>query len=211
AAASPSGAQMEGPGDWDAPSLEAPASPDAAPRADTADPPPGTAQAPEARRLSAAEELELAYENLRSDEPAVWRAAERRITRAWLKSGSDSMDLLMERGRMAVERENWEAAIDHLTDLVNLAPDYAEGWNARANVFFKQDKIGAALADLAETIARDPRHFNAFASLGVIFERLDDAPRALAAYRAALEIHPNQETAQKGVARLAATAEGRPT
>lgn len=161
-------------------------------------------------RLSAEEELELAYANLLSDEEPVWKAAEKKIIKSWSRSGSDSMDLLLTRGLSAMKREDWEAALEHLTDLVNLAPEFAEGWSMRATVHYRQKRLGPALADLAEAINRDPRHFGAYTELGLIFEQIDEPSNALAAYRKALEIHPNLEASLNGVKRLANTAEGRP-
>ena len=162
------------------------------------------------KKLSPEEALEQAFENLRSEEEAVWKAAERTVTKSWSRSGSASMDLLLQRGRDAMRRENWDAAIEHLTDLVNLAPDFAEGWSARATVYFRQEKLGLALADLGEAIAQDPRHFGAYAGLGLVFEKLEDAPRATEAYRRSLSIHPNLKAARDGVERLSGQAEGRP-
>ena len=161
-------------------------------------------------KLSPEEALEQAYDNLRSEEEAVWKAAEKKITKSWSRSGSASMDLLLQRGRDAIRRENWDAALEHLTDLVNLAPSFAEGWSVRASVYFRQNEYGLALADLGEAIAQDPRHFGAYAGLGFVFEQIDDAPRAVAAYRESLKIHPNLKTAREGVDRLAAKADGFP-
>lgn len=168
------------------------------------------AEKPAESRLSPEEALELAYANLLSDEEPVWRAAEQKIMKSWARSGSDSMDLLLMRGRTAIEKEDWDAALEHLTNLVNLAPDFAEGWSARASVYFRKSEFGLALADLGEAIVHDPRHFGAYAGIGVIFEQLDDAPNAIAAYRRSLEIHPNLAASKEAVDRLAGEAEGRP-
>ena len=121
---------------------------------------------PSKPKLSPERQLELAYENLRSQEEAVWKAAQDKIAKSWSRSGSASMDLLLQRGRAAIQREDWEAAADHLTDLVNLAPEFAEGWNARASVYYRQKKLGPALADLAEAVARDPRHYRRLCRAG---------------------------------------------
>ncbi|MEL6978444.1 MAG: hypothetical protein AAGM38_07175 [Pseudomonadota bacterium] len=163
-----------------------------------------------APKLSPEEALEQAYADLKSEEEPIWRAAEEKVTKSWSQSGSDSMDLLLERGRTAMQREDWAAATEHLTDLVNLAPAFAEGWNMRASAYFHQEETGAALADLANAIALEPRHFSAYSGLGVLFEQIGDPRRALAAHREALAIHPNLENSLNAVRRLAPTADGRP-
>lgn len=170
----------------------------------------GDRAAAPAPKLSPEEALEQAYRDLASEEAPIWRAAERKIVKAWSHSGSDSMDFLLKRGRDAISEKKFDAAIEHLTNLVNLAPDFAEGWSARATAHFHNGEAGAALADLAEAVAREPRHYTAYIGLGVIFEQLGEKQRAAQAYRKALAIHPNLETARKAIDRLSPDAEGRP-
>jgi hypothetical protein len=64
-----------------------------------------------------------------------WQRVERQIIGEWSKSGSAAMDLLLQRGRDALQEGDHEAAIEHLTALVDHAPDFAEGWHARATAF----------------------------------------------------------------------------
>ena len=155
------------------------------------------------------EALEKAFADLKSEDEAVWRRAQDHIAKAWEKSGSDSMDLLLKRGRTAMESENWTRAIQHLTDLVNLAPDFAEGWNARATAFYRNDDYGAALADIAEALKHEPRHFGALAGLGLILQEVGDEKKAVTAYRKALELNPHLDGPAAAVERLAPTVDGR--
>ena len=198
------------------PSLEAPSapSPDAAPdeeavRLEAGKEAEAAAAVEDERRMTPEERLERAFEKLSSEDEAEWRDAQQEIGRAWSRSGSASADLLLRRGRDAMEREDWTEAQRHFDDLVNLAPDFAEGWNMRATLHFQQDDFGRSLADIAETLAREPRHFGAIAGLGVILETLDRNTEAMAAYRRALEIHPNLENAKEAVKRLGPKAQGR--
>lgn len=155
------------------------------------------------------EALADAFDALRSDDEQIWRDAENEISRLWSRSGSPSYDLLLRRSRDALEEEEWDKALDHLNDLVNLAPEFAEGWNMRATLHFQQENFGRSLADIAETLAREPRHFGALSGLGVIMESIGREDEAMAAYRAALALHPNLENAQAAVDRLAPTVDGR--
>ena len=49
------------------------------------------------------------------------------IKRAWARSGSASVDLLLKRGRDALQAKKPKVAIEHLTALTDHAPDFAEG------------------------------------------------------------------------------------
>ena len=140
-----------------------------------------------------------------------WERVERRILAQWSKSGSAAMDLLLQRGRAALEAGELEAAIEHLTALTDHAPDFAEGWNARAAAFYERGDYGPAMVDLARALALNPSHFGAMAGLGLILEETGREAQALEAFRAAQAIHPHQPVISRSVARLQARVAGRDT
>ncbi len=133
---------------------------------------------------------------------------EREIWAEWSKSGSAAMDLLLERGRAAMQAGDTAAAIEHLTALTDHAPDFAEGWNARATAYFQAGQYGPSIADIGRTLTLNPRHFGALSGLGMIFEQLGEKTRALDAYKAALAIHPGLQGVKASVERLEAEAAG---
>lgn len=121
-----------------------------------------------------------------------WDVVEADVYQRWQISGSATADYLLRRGLEAMEAEDFDAAYDHLTALTDHAPEFAEGWNARATLFFDQQMFGPAIADIQRVLALEPRHFGALAGLGVMLEDMGDTDGALAAYEAAHDIHPNQ-------------------
>jgi tetratricopeptide (TPR) repeat protein len=133
---------------------------------------------------------------------------EREIWAEWSKSGSAAMDLLLERGRTALQQGEPEVAIEHLTALTDHAPDFAEGWNALATAYFQAGEYGPSIKDIGKTLTLNPRHFGALSGLGMILEELGDNEGALAAYKAALAVHPRLETVNASVERLEAEAVG---
>lgn len=157
-------------------------------------------------RAAEAEEL---LQQLRDADPGDAARIERDIAREWSKSGSAAMDLLLKRGKDALDIKDFGAAIEHLTALTDHAPNFAEGFHVRAMAYFHSDRIGPALGDLEQVLALNPHHFGAMRGLAVIFEKLGDAPRAHQAYEMVLRLHPNDEEAQKGVERLRDKVQGR--
>lgn len=127
---------------------------------------------------------------------------DRQLQALWSKSGSASMDLLLKRGRDALETDDPTAAIEHLTALTDHAPDFAEGWHARASAYFNVELFGPAVADLERALALNPNNYNAIFGLGAILETFGDTGRAYRAYQKALALHPHHEDAIKGVERL---------
>lgn len=166
--------------------------------ASVAQPPEGAGSARSAELLAA----------LADPENAAWRRTERALAAEWARSGSAAMDLLLVRGRDALAEGDIAAAIAHLTALVDHAPEFAEGWNARATAFYADGRLGESVADIARVLTLNPHHFGALAGLGMIWTDLEHPKRALAAYRAALAIHPHNPDLAEAVETLEAQISG---
>lgn len=164
---------------------------------------------PEAPELTRAERLDQLFTALAAPDADDAKVLERRIAEVWSDSGSDSMDYLLSRGREALDSEEYGKAVDHFTALVELAPDFAEGWNARATAHFLDDDYWRSVADIQRTLTLEPRHFGALAGLGAIFERTGNEAGALTAYREALRLNPHLDRAEKAIDRLAPKVDGK--
>lgn len=156
-----------------------------------------------------AQDMESLLQQLREAEPAEAGRIVSDISREWSKSGSAAMDLLLKRGRDAMDVENLEAATEHFTALIDHAPGFAEGYHMRAMAYFNAGKIGPALGDLEMTLRLNPDHFGALRGLAVIFETLGEEDRALRGYEMVLALNPHDAEAQSGVERLLVAARGR--
>lgn len=130
------------------------------------------------------------------------------IERRWMRSGSDTADLLMARSGEAIKGKDYPLAIEILDRVIALQPGWAEAWNRRATAFYLLDDPVSAIADLRQVLAREPRHFAALAGLGHIYMANGDKGRALDAYRRALAIHPHLDTVRTTVEHLAPEIEG---
>jgi tetratricopeptide (TPR) repeat protein len=146
--------------------------------------------------------LETLFAELAEPGREDWSRIEGEITRLWSQSGSPAMDLLLRRGAEAMEAEDYAAAIEHLTALTDHAPDFAEGWNARATAFFLLGEYALSLADIERTLALNPQHFGALGGLAAIFEQSGRPDLALAALRAVGEITPNRPDVAETIERL---------
>jgi tetratricopeptide (TPR) repeat protein len=152
--------------------------------------------------------IEGLYTQLLEPDLEDWQAVERQVWAEWSKSGSASMDLLLSRGRKAMAAGDLTKAIEHLTALTDHAPDFAEGWNARATAFFNAEEYGLSIADIQRALVLNPRHFGALQGLGRIMEELGHEGDALAAYEAAAAIHPQREGLKDAIERLEKTVSG---
>ena len=188
-----------------------PSAPDAMPEPQPApeaqpDRPP---QSPEEEAALRRARLDTLFARLAQKDRPDWKNIQNEIWIHWSQSGSPSIDLLLFRAGRAMESGDHELALRFLNDIVRLAPEFAEGWNKRATVYFLLEEYGHSVADIERTLALEPRHFGALSGLGMILERIGDKKGAMRAYRSGLEIHPNLSGATEGVERLAPDVDGR--
>ena len=147
-------------------------------------------------------DLDSLLADLAKPDLRTWEATEDKIVGLWSRSGSETADLLLQRGRDALEEEDYATAIEHLTALTDHAPDFAEGWHTRATAFYMMDEYGLALADLERTLVLNPRHFAALTGMGIVLEELGNHELALAAMRLAHALNPHRDNINDAIKRL---------
>ncbi len=130
------------------------------------------------------------------------------IEKIWMKSGSDTVDLLMSRALALVQQEDLDLALDVLDSVVEIAPDYPEGWNRRASIFFLKRDFRRSLDDLRHVLSLEPRHFKAISGLGLIMQELGDKEAALKAFRRALKVYPQSSDTRQTEKELTREVEG---
>jgi tetratricopeptide (TPR) repeat protein len=125
-----------------------------------------------------------------------------RLLATYARSGSDTGDLLLSRARKAIGEKEYDAASKILDATIALLPDWAEGWNARATLRFLDDDYDASMADIAETLKREPRHLGALLGMAHILEARDKPEDALKVYERVLAIAPHWRNAEKAADKL---------
>jgi tetratricopeptide (TPR) repeat protein len=154
-------------------------------------PPP--VQTPTEGRAALLDRLFATLKNAQSEEDAV--ALEAQIRAVWANQASPAVALLMQRGARDLAAGSFREAEADYDAAVTLAPDYAEAWRLRGVARFRLGENAAAIADMAEALKRDPRHFLALRNLSEIAEAQGDWKSALAAWERLLAIDPHTEGA----------------
>src|SRR3984957_16456682 len=131
-----------------------------------------------------------------------------RLLHNYSESGSDTADLLLKRARRAIGVENYSDALKILDATIALQPDWAEGWNARATTRYLDDDYKGSMADIAQTLKRDPKHLGALMGMGMILEAREKREEALKVYDRVLEIAPHWRNAQEAADKLKAALAG---
>lgn len=133
---------------------------------------------------------------------------EDKIGGIFLQSGSPSVDLLMSRASAALAAGDKDTAKQLLDTVTSLAPNYAEGWHARANLQRTLNDDSGAIASLEHTILLNPRQFAALYELGNMLEDYGNKAGALKLYRKALELDPQLDGAKKHIDALTRDVNG---
>ena len=134
---------------------------------------------------------------------------EARIWALWMQTPSDTAALLMMRAKAAMDAQQMDVALKLLDAVVKLRPDYVEGWNRRATLYYLKNDYAHSLEDIEQVLVREPRHFGALAGLGMIMQDIGDEKRALDAFRKALAVNPHLEKVPELVKSLTEKVEGR--
>ncbi|KAA0122763.1 hypothetical protein CIW48_16880 [Methylobacterium sp. P1-11] len=170
---------------------------------------PGRA-APEAKPVPKPPSLDDLFARLRaSEDPAEAKGIAQLIERRMAGSGSPTADLLTDRARQAVTAHDFDLAAELMDRVTVLEPNWSEGWNRRATVFWLLSDKDDALANLQRALVLEPRHFEAWAAMGRIYESIDDKARALAAFRRARALYPQMEKIGEAINRLTPEVDGR--
>lgn len=126
------------------------------------------------------------------------------IWEIWGQSGKPEVDSALLQGTRALANDDEDQAVAAFSRVIELAPDFAEGWNKRATALFMQGRFVESEADIAHVLALEPRHFGALAGLGMCEASRNRMAQALAAFQQALAINPNMPGVRSRIERLQA-------
>ena len=130
------------------------------------------------------------------------RTIEKFIWRIWRESGDETVDQLMVDGVKAMGGGNYEGALIAFNSIVKGAPNFAEGWNKRATLYWLMGDFEKSVEDINRTLALEPRHFGALSGLAMIRESQERPLDALQAFERALEIYPAMPNAAERIRKL---------
>lgn len=137
-------------------------------------------------------------------DPSAIQSLEAAIWEQWTMVPGDAERQLMMRGIAEMQQQELQSALVTFTRLIDQAPQLSEAWNKRATVQWLLGNFTASIADICETIKREPRHFGAYSGLGMIRAQMNEPGRAVAAFQLAKKYNPHIAGLDDEIARLKA-------
>ncbi|MBI1774518.1 MAG: tetratricopeptide repeat protein [Proteobacteria bacterium] len=157
-------------------------------------------------------QLDVLFERLhKTQSEGEASAITRTIWALWTTSDDSNVNELMRQGLIAMQRQDLEAALDRFDQMVKYAPEFAEGWNKRATVYYMMGQYPESVADIERVLELEPRHFGALSGLGMINVELDRKELAMKAFEAALQVNPFLPGAKQQIEALRKKIKGAPT
>ena len=153
--------------------------------------------------------LDTLFDKLRTaTDPSAVQVLEQGIWEQWTMVPEPAHRQLMLRGIAEMQQQELQNAVVTFTKLIETAPQLSEAWNKRATVQWLLGNFPASIADICETVRREPRHFGAYSGLGMIRAQMGEHARAAAAFELAKKWNPHIVGIDAEIARQKAEAGG---
>jgi tetratricopeptide (TPR) repeat protein len=141
---------------------------------------------------------------LRDADSRVRALAERAVWEVWGRSGDAQIDHLFEMGVAEMREGRLEDSVQTFSEVIRRRPEFAEGWNKRATLYYLLGEYRKSAADCDEVLRRNPQHFGALSGYGMIWLKLDQPAQALDRFEQALAVNPNMDSVRETIELLRA-------
>ncbi len=127
------------------------------------------------------------------------QAISREIWKHWYQNDNPDIEVLMEQGEVSMRRTEYADAVQIYTQVIEMDPGFAEGWNRRATVYYLMGEYQLSTSDVDETLLREPRHYGALSGQGMIYLQLENHERALEYFERALDVNPHMSNVRDSI------------
>ena len=124
------------------------------------------------------------------------------IWQRWTANDDPNISQLMQIGIRALNYSTYRKALQSFDRVIEIAPEFAEGWNKRATLYYHIKEYRRSIDDIKKTLRLEPRHFGAWSGLGLVSIAQENYAGALAAFKKALSINPHISNIRRYVQKL---------
>ena len=90
--------------------------------------------------------------------------------------------------------QKFSKAIEIFSEVIELDPEWAEGWNKRATVLYMIGDYRGSQNDIDKVLNLENRHFGALAGQGLVNIKLENYEKAIKSYEKAQQIYPSMQS-----------------
>ena len=148
--------------------------------------------------------LNQLFEQLRkSNNVSIALEIEMKIWNIWSTHPTrEKLTQLLAKGSDLMSKGKLKMANKIFSTIINSAPDWAEGWNKRATVFYLMNRYQDSLNDIDEVLKRESRHFGALSGRGLVQIELKNYEEAIKSYQDVQKIYPTIRAANVMIPQL---------
>jgi tetratricopeptide (TPR) repeat protein len=132
-------------------------------------------------------------------DPMTAMEIEAKIWTIWLEANDPAIDKLMREGSEAMGIQRFGTALEKFNAIIAQRPDFAEGWNKRATLYYLMGNYEQSLADIDHTLELEPRHIGALSGLGLVNMKMEREEAAADAFERVLKIDPQNGSAKNNL------------
>lgn len=127
--------------------------------------------------------------------------AQRALEYIWCNAAGEEACARLQSAVRQADLGDVRKALSILDQLVEQYPNYAEGWNRRASVYWQTGDFARSIADCEKALHLNPNHYGAWQGIGVCRLELGDVVGACRSLRAALTVLPFDEVTRNSLQR----------
>lgn len=162
-----------------------------------------------AQQTDGEREADLLRQLAEAGDPQAALMIEGELRGMWSRSGSAAIDLLLRRGRDAIEAGAPEEAVEHFTAAIDWDPEFAEAYVGRAQAYYLTNHVGPAIDDLRQALLLNPNQWEALMGFAAVLEEVGLEEDALELWHRVHDMHPQNPEASAAVDRLELQLQGR--
>lgn len=124
------------------------------------------------------------------------------IWNVWITHDDPVQMSRMNKGIRAMEDGDYAVAVGIFSNIIKDDPNFAEGWNKRATVYYLLGRVDESHNDVNRTLALEPRHFGALSGQGLLYAATGNLHKALRSFEEAIAVNPFMPSVQSHIKAL---------
>ena len=148
-------------------------------------------------------ELNNLFKQLKNSEATKAIEIEMKIWNIWSTHPTqEKLTQLLSKGSELISKGKLEKSYKVFSTIIDVAPNWAEGWNKRATVLYLMGSYQDSLNDIDEVLKRESRHFGALSGQGLVHIEMKNYEKAIKSYEAVQKIYPSISSAKVMIPQL---------